>query len=77
MAERTRLPRMDSLVALRTARGMSQRELSAALGRSPATVAQWERGYCFPTTDNLLALANLFNCSVDEVLGRAPPERAG
>ena len=46
---------------------------AAELGVSPGAVAQWERGYNLPGTDNLLALANLFGCSVDTVLGREPP----
>jgi len=55
---------------------MDQRSLAAELGVSPAAVAMWERGYHLPGTDNLLALAALFNCSVDTVLGREPPSEA-
>ena len=77
MAVNLRHPRMDSLVKLRLARNMTQRDLSAALGRSPATVAQWERGYSIPNTENLIAIANLFGCSVDAVLGREPLGKPG
>lgn len=77
MTERIKRPRMEALVSLRKLRGMTQRELSAALGRSPATVAQWERGYCLPSTENLQAIADLFGCSVDAVLGREPLGKPG
>lgn len=77
MTERIKRPRMEALVSLRKLRGMTQRELSAALGLSPATVAQWERGYCLPSTENLQAIADLFGCSVDAVLGREPLGKPG
>lgn len=77
MTERIKRPRMDALATLRKWRGLTQRELSAALGLSPATVAQWERGYCLPNTENLQAIADLFGCSVDAVLGREPLEKPG
>lgn len=75
-SERIKLPPLRSLVALRESRGMDQRSLAAALEVSPAAVAMWERGYHLPSTDNLLAIADLFSCSVDVVLGREPPEAA-
>lgn len=77
MPKRIKRPRMDSLATMRKRRGMTQRELSAALGLAPATVAQWERGYSVPNTDNLQAIADLFGCSMDAVLGREPPGKAG
>lgn len=77
MVVNLRHPRLDSLVKLRLERNMTQRELSAALGRSPATVAQWERGYCLPSTENLQAIADLLGCSVDAVLGREPLGKPG
>ena len=73
MSQRIKLPPLVSLVKLREGRGLDQRGLAAELGVSPGAVAQWERGYNLPGTDNLLALANLFGCSVDAVLGREPP----
>lgn len=77
MTNRIKLPPLESLVRLREGRGLDQRSLAAALGVSPAAVAQWERGYNLPGTDNLLALADLFGCSVDMVLGREPPTAPG
>lgn len=77
MTNRIKLPPLESLVRLREGRGLDQRSLAAALGVSPSAVAQWERGYNLPGTDNLLALADLFGCSVDMVLGREPPTAPG
>lgn len=73
MSEKNKYPPMRALVELRTSRGMDQRTLAAKLGLSPAAVALWERGYNKPGLNNLLALADLFGCSVDTVLGREPP----
>ncbi len=76
MSQRIKLPPLVSLVKLRESRGMDQRRLAAEIGVSPAAVAMWERGYHLPGTENLLALAALFGCSVDAVLGRQPPTEA-
>ncbi len=76
MSQRIKLPPLVSLVKLRESRGMDQRRLAAEIGVSPAAVAMWERGYHLPGTENLLALAALFGCSVDTVLGRQPPTEA-
>jgi len=76
MSQRIKLPPLVSLVRLRESRGLDQRGLAAKLGVSPAAVAMWERGYHLPGTENLLALAALFDCSVDTVLGRQPPTEA-
>lgn len=52
---------------LRESLGMSQRDLAARLGLSPAAVAQWETGKNKPSMDNLLALAAIFDCPMDEL----------
>lgn len=76
MSQRIKLPPLVSLVRLRESRGLDQRGLAAKLGVSPAAVAMWERGCHLPGTENLLALAALFDCSVDTVLSRQPPTGA-
>ncbi len=76
MSQRIKLPPLVSLVKLRESRGLDQRGLAAEIGVSPAAVAMWDRGYHLPGTENLLALAALFGCSVDTVLGRQPPTEA-
>lgn len=55
---------------------MSQDELAAQLGVSPASVRQWESGTTKPSASNLLAMSDYFGCSVDYLLGRTD-ERKG
>ena len=48
---------------------MTQIELCKALGmRSTGTVSQWETGKRKPNCDMLIKLADLFHCTVDELL---------
>lgn len=71
-------PRSDELCALvaeqlvrrRKDAGWNQEELAARLGLSRQSVSKWECGDCLPDTVNLLALADLYDTSVDELLGR-------
>lgn len=62
-----------SIRTLREAAGMRQYELAARLGISQASVSAWECGDSTPTTENLVKLADIFQCSTDEVLGRKCP----
>ncbi len=48
--------------------GMTQDELSAALGVSPQAVSNWERGTCYPDITILPGLANLFGITIDELM---------
>lgn len=48
--------------------GITQEELAQLLGVSRPAVAQWERGINNPRADMLIKLANLFKCSIDDLL---------
>lgn len=63
------------LKEIREARGLTQRRLAQDLNMTPGAVAKWELGYTTPTMDNLVALADLLGCTLDELSGREPPER--
>lgn len=65
----------NRLVELRQSLGLSQEALAASLGVSRQAVSKWERAEASPDTDNLIALANLYDISLDALLlGReAPP----
>ena len=65
----------NRLVELRQSLGLSQEALASSLGVSRQAVSKWERAEASPDTDNLIALANLYNISLDALLlGReAPP----
>ena len=58
----------NKLVNLRKSFGLSQEDLAARLGVSRQAVSKWERAESSPDTDNLIALANIYNMSVDDIL---------
>ena len=58
----------DRLVELRRAHGYSQEGLAAELGLTRQAVSRWERGESLPDTENLIALADLYGVSLDELV---------
>lgn len=64
----------NRLVELRQSLGLSQEALASSLGVSRQAVSKWERAEASPDTDNLIALANLYDISLDALLlGREAP----
>lgn len=59
----------NRLYELRKQHGYSQDELADMLGVSRQAVSKWERSESSPDTDNLVALAKLYDVSLDELLG--------
>ena len=59
-----------SIRSLRESVGMKQYELAARVGVKASSVCAWETGVSMPTVENLMKLADIFQCSIDEVLGR-------
>lgn len=49
---------------------LSQEELAEKCDVSRQAVTKWEAGECAPTIDKLIVLADLFEISVDELIGR-------
>ena len=47
---------------------LTQAQVAAHLGVGQSAVAMWETGEATPRAANLIALAKLFNCTVDELL---------
>lgn len=60
----------NKLYELRKKSGLSQEELAEKLGVSRQAVSKWERAEASPDTDNLIALSNLYNISLDELIGK-------
>ena len=58
------------IYSLRVAKGMTQEQLAAILCVSPAAVSKWERNLANPNIEMLCALADYFECSIDELVGR-------
>ena len=58
------------LYSLRMAKRISQEQLAAILNISPAAVSRWERNLSKPSIEMLWALADFFECSIDELVGR-------
>ena len=54
--------------ALRTAGGLTQKELAERLGVSFQAVSKWENGDALPDTGLLLELCGVLNTSVDKLL---------
>lgn len=67
---------ISNLRGERCRQDLSQEELAAKLGVSPASIRQWESGTTKPSAANLLAMSDLFGCSTDYLLQRTD-ERKG
>ena len=70
---------MNTLIALRKAKGMTQNDVAHKLGITRQAYGHYESGVRLPPTDNLEKLAILFGVSTDYLLGigEAPePARA-
>lgn len=52
----------------RRARGLTQGQVAVRLGVSRQAVSKWEMGRSAPDLENLALLAELFSCTVDELL---------
>lgn len=59
-----------NLKAFRAERGIGQAELAKALDISLKTVSHWETGYTEPSIGQLIALADYFDVTIDELVGR-------
>lgn len=58
------------IYSLRVAKGLTQEQLAAMLCVSPAAVSKWERNLANPNIEMLWALADYFECTIDELVGR-------
>ncbi len=66
----------NKLYELRKQAGLSQEAFAEKLGVSRQAVSKWECGASLPDTDNLITIANLYNISLDELIGRPAPAKA-
>ena len=59
----------EKLLFLRKQNGLTQMDLAEKLNVSRQAISRWEVGTAAPSTDNLKELSNLYDVSVDYLLG--------
>ena len=62
---------MNNFKKCRELTGMTQKEAAIILKVSVQAVSFWETGDRMPSYENLLQMADLYNVTTDELLGRA------
>ena len=60
---------MNNIKEIRLANSMKQSELAKALNVTQAAVSAWELGRREPDFDALRRMSEIFNCSIDDLLG--------
>lgn len=60
---------MNCLKKIRTENGKTQKELAEKVGYNQTIISQWEHGTRDPSTEALIKLSEIFDVSVDEILG--------
>ena len=63
----------ERLKQLRKERKVTQVQLAAHLGYYHSAVVKWESGQCEPSYDILIRIADYFDVTLDDLLGRAEP----
>ena len=48
--------------------GMSVADITNACGVSAAAVCKWQNGQSVPTIDNMIILAAIWNCKIDDIV---------
>ena len=66
----------NKLYELRKQKGFSQEELANRLNVSRQTISKWEVGESTPDMENLVAISELFEISLDELVLDIVPEEA-
>jgi transcriptional regulator with XRE-family HTH domain len=75
--KRERSPFGQRLATLREEKGMSQQELAAKVGVNQQMIAYWERRSASPKPEQIVALTEALEISVDALLGKTPARAKG
>jgi len=67
----------NRLYELRKQKGLSQEELAHRLNVSRQTISKWEVGESTPDMEKLVAISDLFEVSLDELVKGEEPEPTG
>ena len=60
----------ETLKELRTMNGLGQKELADALETTLKTISHWETGYSEPSISQLITIADYFEVTLDDLVGR-------
>lgn len=66
----------ENIYRLRTKRKMSQEDFASTMEVSRQSVSKWENDMAVPELEKLMKMAKLFEVSLDELVGNAPPQPA-
>lgn len=66
---------MESIKFLRKKKGILQKDIAKQLNVAVSTVSAWENGVYEIDFNNLNKLADFFDVTIDELLGRVPEQR--
>lgn len=58
----------DRIRKLRKEKGYSQQQMAQKMHLTQGAISQWENGLTVPAADQIIALANVFGISTDELL---------
>lgn len=64
----------ENIKWLRKTAGMTQAELAALLHGKKSLVSNYENGYSTPDINTLVTLADIFDVTLDELVGRKYPK---
>ena len=67
--EKTMLFLSENLKRYRIIKNLTQEDVAKFLSISPQSISKWERGECYPDINFLPALANIFETSIDLLIG--------
>lgn len=59
----------ENIKKFRLDSGLSVKEIQNIFGfGTPNAIYKWQKGNSLPTVDNLVVLAKIFKCSIDDIL---------
>lgn len=61
---------MTAIRRLREEKGISQLEFAIAMGVTQGAVSHWETGRRKPDIDDLVRMAELLNCKLDDLIDK-------
>ena len=67
----------NNLKLLRKQYGFTQEQIAEKLGVSRQTIAKWERGECLPDIENVIALADIYEVTIDQLVRNMASDKRG